>query len=86
MTIPVQGAKWTDIIGAGIVCRNIWYSSTSDFYDSVASSNMKNSQIIRMVMMSTKIGSPARFMVDVGKMEAMRVSHDEVCKTLLLMV
>ena len=43
MTIPVQGAKWTDIIGAGIVCRNIWYSSTSDFYDSVASSNMKKS-------------------------------------------
>ena len=36
--------------------------------------------------MSTKIVSLARFMVDVGKMEAMQVLHDELCNTLLLML
>ena len=41
--------------------------------------------IIRISMMSTKIGSPARFMVDVGKMEAMRVSHVEICMILSIL-
>ena len=54
-TTLVQGAKWTDIIQAGIMCRNMWYHPTSDFYGSVASSNMQKYRIIRITMMSTKI-------------------------------
>ena len=42
MTTNVQGARWTDMIQAGIVCRNMWYSPTSDYYDGVASSDIRN--------------------------------------------
>ena len=54
MTIPVQGAIWTDNIYAGIVCRNI-HRSPSDTYYYAASSTVEIFDIIRIFMMSTKI-------------------------------
>ena len=57
MIIPVQGGNWNTwgrSAATGVMCRNMTEYSTNT-WDSVASSNTKNSQIIRIFIMSTKI-------------------------------
>ena len=54
MVILSHGGRWLDSTQVGIAFREMKYDWTS-MYDYVASSNMKNSQIIRILMMSTKI-------------------------------
>ena len=52
-TISNQGSWWYAESQAGITFREVSHNS-SRTADDVASSNTKNSQIIRMLMMSTK--------------------------------
>ena len=55
VTILYQGGYWREDIKVGMTQRHIDVSPNhSDDVDGVASSNMKNSLIIRMVIMSTK--------------------------------
>ena len=53
MTIISQGDSWNGTVSAGITFRFVVRTSS---YSSVvvASSNMKNSQIVRIITMSTK--------------------------------
>ena len=72
-----HGGNWSDSNGVGVIYRHLF---DSPFYslDFVASSNMKNSQIIRIGIMSTKIWQLSRFITVVFPVEAKPVSHVEI--------
>ena len=55
MAIPIYGGKWYEGTAPGITHRNMNDTLTTT-HDGVASSNMENSQIIRICTMPTKIG------------------------------
>ena len=80
VTISLQGdwgAAWPDQ-WAGVFIHNL-STSSSYFSNIVASSNMKNSQIIRIGTMSTKISQLVPITVELGSLETMQVSYSEIC-------
>ena len=80
-TICICGGRWgyENYAGntAGLTHRNMDTPST-EIWNSVASSNMKNSQIIRMVLMSTKTWCLLASAMGNGTMETRQVSHFEI--------
>ena len=77
MTMSAQSGYWCDDIGVGIARRSV-IDFPFSLSDTVASSNMKNSQIIRMVLMSTKTWCLLASAMGNGTMESGEVSHFEI--------
>ena len=79
MTSLIRGGNWHDNVAAGIMYRDLG-DSPSTTWDTVASKcrHLKNSQIIRMVMVSTKMQGLLLITADGGSMEPMQVSHIDV--------
>ena len=86
-TVTNQGGFWSTWginESAGMMCRQENYTHIySDVF--VASSNMKNSLIIRTLMMSTKIWWLLLIVVQIGLMESWQVLHVDLWATLLLL-
>ena len=83
-TIAKQGARYEDPDYAGIFKRNL---NRDEFYSasSVASSNMKNSHIIRITTMSTKMSGLFVIAVGNGGGKAEQVLHIEICSIVPLL-
>ena len=64
-TIADVGGWWSHSDMAGITYRTM-NNSSPDLLDGVASSNMRNSLIIRIGMVSTKMRRLSRFKADIG--------------------
>ena len=83
-TISVHGGYWNEGEFVGVTRRHMYDNPiTLGFF--VASSNMKNSLIIRIIMMSTKAWWLVRCMVDIGSITPLQVSRIEIWVVLLPM-
>ena len=76
-TIAKQGARYEDPDYAGIFKRNL---NRDEFYSasSVASSNMKNSHIIRITTMSTKMSGLSVVVAGSGYSQSGQVLHLDI--------
>ena len=83
MTNIDQGGRWSNANGVGIMYRYLFDSPTFTT-SAVASSNMKNSQIIRIGRMSTKMQGLLSIMEGMPPMETLQVSHVGICMTFIL--
>ena len=76
-TICKCGGGWYSHIEAGIMDRDTFLHS-SQVWDPVASSNMKNSQIIRIITMSTKMSGLSVVVAGNGYSQSGQVLHLDI--------
>ena len=81
--ILLQGGWWAQGTFTGITYREMIFVPT-DAYTIVASSDMKNSLIIRIFMVSTKTRRLSRIKVEIGLLEVGQVLCIEMCSILPL--
>ena len=77
-TIVSRGGSRDSGIATGVI-NQLLLNSPTNYIEYAASSNMKNSQIIRICIMSTKMRRLLPVMVGSVSMRASQVLHAEIC-------
>jgi len=77
VTLVYHGGRWQSATNVGVTYRDTDETPTH-VSDTIASSNMKNSQIIRIFIMSTKILRLLFITVVIGANRAQQVSRNDI--------